>query len=125
MLQVAIVDDDTSHCRALARLLRASGMEALVFSSAEEFLEHRSERKFDCLVLDIQLGGMSGFELQARLAAIDPELPVVFLTAHGDPATVARAAATGCAFLRKTDPGRTLLEAIRRAAAGPAAVRPF
>ncbi len=118
MIRVAIVDDDASHCRALARLLRASGMEALVFSSAEEFLEHRNETAIDCLVLDIQLGGMSGFELQARLAAIDPGLPVIFLTAHGDPETMSRAAATGCSFLRKTDPGATLLETIRRASAG-------
>jgi len=118
MLRVAIVDDDTSHCRALARLLRASGMEASVFASAEEYLELRNGSTVDCLVLDIQLGGMSGFELQSRLAAADPALPVVFLSAHEDPETVARAAQTGCAYVRKTESGRTLLEAIRRAAEG-------
>ena len=118
MLRVAIVDDDTSHCRALARLLRVSGMEALTYSSAEEYLGHRSEQTFDCLVLDIQLGGMSGFELQSRLAVTDPALPIVFLSAHEEPETVARAARTGCAYVRKTEPGLTLLEAIRRAAAG-------
>ena len=118
MLRVAIIDDDTSHCRALARLLRISGMETLAFSSAEEYLEHRSERSFDCLVLDIQLGGMSGFELQSRLAVTDPALPIVFLSAHEEPETVARAVHTGCAYVRKTEPGLTLLDAIRRAAAG-------
>lgn len=122
MLRVAIVDDDASHCRALARLLRISGMETLAFSSAEEYLEHRSERTFDCLVLDIQLGGMSGFELQSRLAAVDPSLPIVFLSAHEEPETLARAARTGCAYVKKTEPGLTLLDEIRRAAAGRSTV---
>jgi len=61
---------------------------------------------------------MSGFELQSRLAAVDPSLPIVFLSAHEEPETLARAARTGCAYLKKTEPGMTLLEAIRRAAAG-------
>jgi FixJ family two-component response regulator len=122
MLRVAIVDDDASHCRALARLLRISGMETLAFSSAEEYLEHRGERTFDCLVLDIQLGGMSGFELQSRLAAVDPSLPIVFLSAHEEPETLARAARTGCVYVKKTEPGLTLLDEIRRAAAGRSTV---
>jgi FixJ family two-component response regulator len=117
MLRVGIVDDDTSHCRALARLLRASGMETLTFASAEEFLERRNGSVIDCLVLDIQLGGMSGFELQSRLAATGLAPPVVFLTAHEDPETIARAARTGCAYVKKTEPGPVLLEAIRRAVA--------
>ena len=124
MLRVAIIDDDASHCRALARLLRASGMEPEIFASAEEYLELGKGRTFGCLVLDLQLAGMSGFELQAMLARTEPKLPVVFLTAHGDPETMARAVATGCAYVRKTDPGVTLLEAIRQATAGPAPVRP-
>ena len=117
MLRVSIVDDDASHCHALARLLRAYGMEVLTFASAEEYLEQGGAPGIDCLVLDIQLGGMSGFDLQSRLAATGTAPPVVFLTAHEEPETIARAARTGCAYVRKTDPGRVLLEAIRRAAA--------
>ena len=118
MLRVAIVDDDASHCRALARLLRASGMEPLTFASAEDFLERKNGSPTDCLVLDIQLGGMSGFDLQGRLASAGAATPVVFLSAHEEPETLARAARTGCAYVRKTDPAQALLAAIRRAIAG-------
>jgi FixJ family two-component response regulator len=120
MPRVAIVDDDASHCRALARLLRASGMETVSFGSAEEYLAQGGGRGIDCLVLDIQLGGMSGFDLQDRIAAATIGPPVVFLTAHGEPETVARAARTGCSYVRKTDPAGVLLDAIRRATAGGA-----
>jgi FixJ family two-component response regulator len=118
MLRVAIVDDDASHCRALARLLRASGMEPLTFASAEEYLGQTSGGATDCVVLDIQLGGMSGFDLQDRLASAGAAPPVVFLSAHEEPETIARAARTGCAYIRKTEPAQALLEAIRRAVEG-------
>ena len=119
MLRVAIVDDDIAHCRALARLLRASGMETTTYASAEDYLEAGRDREVDCLVLDIQLGGMSGFELQSSLAAGCQAPPIVFLTAHAEPETIARAACAGCAHVRKTDPAPVLLEAIRRAASHP------
>ena len=118
VLRVAIVDDDAGHTRAMVRLLRAAGMDPTSFSSAEEFLARPGGRPFDCLVLDIQLGGMSGFELQRRLAAAGPATPVVFLTAHEEPETIARAAEAGCAHVRKIDPAQVLFDAIRRAAAG-------
>ena len=117
MLTIGIVDDDTSHSRAVARLLRASGMQALTFASAEEFIAARPATPVDCLVLDIQLGGMSGFDLQAWLSAAGSLTPIVFLTAHGEPETIAQVASTGCAYVRKTDPGHVLLEAIRQAIA--------
>jgi FixJ family two-component response regulator len=117
MLWVAIVDDDTSHCRALARLLSASGMLTQTFPSAENFLVHAGEHDFDCLVLDIQLGGMSGFELQSRLQAAGSPPAIVFLTAHEEPETIARAAQCGCAYVRKTETGQVLLDAIRSAVA--------
>src|SRR5262245_14260924 len=109
MLRVGIVDDDASHCRAVARLLRASGMDPVTFASAEEYLEHGAQREIDCLVLDIQLGGISGFELQNRLAAAVQAPPVVFLTAHEEPETIARAARSGCAYVRKIESGSVLL----------------
>jgi FixJ family two-component response regulator len=116
MLRVAIVDDDASHCRALARLLRVSGMETLTFGSAEEYLAGQSESRIDCLVLDIRLGGMSGFELQSRLSNAGSPPPIVFLTAQEDETTTSRAALTGCACIRKTEAGHLLLSAIREAA---------
>lgn len=113
MSRIAIVDDDVSHCRALARLLRAAGMEALTFTSAEDFLASSLRHGIDCVILDVQLGGMSGFEL-ARLLASEPGAPpVVFLTAHGEPETIARAAESGCAYVRKIEPAENLLAAIR------------
>jgi FixJ family two-component response regulator len=117
MHTIAIVDDDTSHCRAVARLLRASGMQAITFPSAEDYLAARGATPVDCLILDIQLGGMSGFDLLHWLTAAGGSPPVVFLTAHSEPETMAQVAATGCAYVCKTDPGRVLLEAIRQAVA--------
>jgi FixJ family two-component response regulator len=117
MNRIAIVDDDVPHSRAVARLLRAAGMQAAVFISAEDFLSRGQERPFDALVLDIQLGGMSGFELQKRLAATGEGPPVVFLTAHQEPETLTRAAVTGCALVRKTDPAQVLLDALQAAIA--------
>ena len=118
MLRIAIVDDDSSHSRAVARLLRASGMEAVTFASAEDYLAGRNGTEVDCVVLDIQLGGMSGFDLHCRLTGAGSAPPIVFLTAHGEPETIARVVSTGCAYVRKTDPGQVLLEAIRQAVAG-------
>jgi FixJ family two-component response regulator len=120
MLTIAIIDDDASHSRAFARLLRASGMLPVTYSSAEEYLARRNGTLVDCLVLDVQLGGMSGLELQSFLAANPASPPIVFLTAHGEAELVAQILSTGCAYVRKTDPGQVLLEAIRQAVAARA-----
>ena len=70
----------------------------------------------DCILLDIQLGGMSGFELQTLLANSGSTIPVIFITAHDDPEIREQAKGTNCvAYLRKTDPGQAVLEAIRKA----------
>ena len=113
MPRIAIVDDDASHCRALARLLRAAGMDARTYPSAEDFLASDFRQGIDCVVLDVQLGGMSGFDLERRLASEPDAPPVVFLTAHGEPETIARAAESGCAYVRKIEPAENLLAAIR------------
>ncbi len=114
---VAIVDDDESLCRSMARLLRAAGdLHPVTYPSAEAFLADTKHPRFDCLVLDIQLEGMSGLELSRRLAAVQDPTPVVFITAHDDPDVRSQALAGGCAgYFRKTDPGDLVVEAIRRA----------
>jgi len=113
---IAIVDDDESICRSLGRLLRAAGMQPVAYCSAEAFLADTSQPWFDCLVLDIQLGGMSGIELNQQLALSNSTTPVVFLTAHDEPDIREQALRTPCrAFLKKTTPGEVLLATIREA----------
>jgi len=115
-INIAVVDDDASLCHAMDRLLRAAGFRPFIFPSAEAFLQDRELVRPDCILLDIQLGGMSGFELEDRLASSGSTIPVIFITAHDDPETREQARQTGCiAYLRKNDPGEMVLEAIRRA----------
>jgi FixJ family two-component response regulator len=110
---VAVVDDDPSVCRSVARLLRAAGMQPVTYDSAEAFLADTKHPRFDSVVLDVQLGGMSGIELGRLLAKA--QVPVIYVTAHDDPETRASAESTGCAaFFRKTDSGSDLLAVIRK-----------
>jgi FixJ family two-component response regulator len=116
-LYVGIVDDDENHCRSFGRLLRAAGMQAITYPSAEAFLADTKHPRFDCLVLDIHLGGMSGIELGRRLTADGGHAPFILITADDDPETRAQAEAAGCAaFFRKTDSGGDVLDTIRRVA---------
>jgi FixJ family two-component response regulator len=117
-IYIAIVDDDESVCRSLGRLLRAAGFQPVTYSSAESFLTDSKHPQFGCLVLDIQLGAMSGIELAQRLEAEGVHTPIIFITAHDGPEVRAGAEAVGCvAYFRKTDPGSEVLEVIRRVAA--------
>ena len=117
-IYVAVVDDDESICRSFGRLLRAAGFQPISYPSAEAFLKDLKHPQFDCLVLDIQLGGMSGVELKKQLDASGSVTPVIFITAFDDPAARTQALATGCAGLfRKTDSGSDVLDALRRAVA--------
>ena len=112
---VAVVDDDENFCRSLARLLRAAGMQSITYASAEAFLADTKHPRFDCLVLDVNLGGMSGIELGRRLVDEGRSAPFICITALDDPEVRADAEAAGCAaFLRKTE--RRVLDAIRRVA---------
>lgn len=114
---VGVVDDDESVCRALSRLLRAEGIQAVSYLSAEDFLADTKRPEFDCLVFDIRLGGISGIELNRRLQVSGSSTPVIYITAHDEPETRALAEAAGCAaYLSKTAPGQEVLRAIRRAA---------
>jgi FixJ family two-component response regulator len=114
---VAVVDDDESVCRSFGRLLRAGGLQPITYDSAESFLADTKQPQFSCLVLDIQLGAMSGIELAQQLAADGRHTPIIFITAHDDPEARAGAEAVGCnAYFRKTDPGAEVLAAIRKVA---------
>ena len=112
--RVAIVDDDASANRALQRLLCGSGFEPQGFDSAERFLGDASRSSFACLLLDIQLDGMSGLELQRALRANGDDVPIIFVTAHDESAYRAEAFSCGCTgFFRKTDPGILIIAALR------------
>jgi FixJ family two-component response regulator len=116
-IYVAVVDDDENLCRSIGRLLRASGIHPITYASAEAFLTDTRHPQFDCLVLDIQLGGMSGIELAQEIVAKGEKTPFIYITAHDDPEMRARAEAVGCtAYFRKTDSGSELLDAIRKVA---------
>ena len=100
----------------MARLLRVSGMQAVVYLSAEAFLADTKRPAFDCLLLDIELGGITGLELHERLAAVGSVTPVIFLTAHDDPEVRERAIQAKCAaYLRKSAPAETVITSILKA----------
>ena len=110
---VAVVDDDKDMLRGLQRLLNASGYDTEVFSSGEAFLDSAAASKATCLVLDINLGGISGIELQRRLSKSGSKLAIIFMTAVDDEAVHMAAMEAGCiAFLRKPFPARALVDAI-------------
>lgn len=117
---IAVIDDDESHCRSMARLLQQSGFQVITFTSAEDFLADRWRTRFDCLLVDVQLGGMTGIEMHGKLAEEGNETPVVYLTAYDDPVARTRALAMGCAgYFRKTDAGVEILATVRRVISAP------
>jgi len=97
---VGIVDDDASLRAALARALRGSGIRVESFGSGEEFLERGDPSAADCILLDIHLGGLSGFDLRDRLMAAGTVPPIIFITGHDD-VFATRARESGGGFLRK------------------------
>ena len=113
---VAIVDDDPSVRRGLQRLIQSAGWKVEAFASAQEFLVFPRTAAPTCLVLDLQLPGLSGLDLQKRLAKIGLEIPIVFLTGHGNiPASVQAMKAGAVEFLTKPIDEQDLFRAIREA----------
>ena len=113
---VYIVDDDVSVRRALTRLMRSVGLEAVAFASAEAFLQVGLPQQQCCLVLDVRLTGMTGLDLLDHLTAAGVSLPVILITAHDDTQVHARASSAGViAYLRKPFDDEALLAAIQRA----------
>lgn len=116
---ISIVDDDRSVRRALRRLVQGAGYAVETFASALRFLDSRPCGRVACLVLDIHLEGMSGFDVHARLAAAGAAIPTIFITAHDDGPTRERARHTGAvAYLPKPFDKRVLLDAIGSAVGG-------
>jgi FixJ family two-component response regulator len=113
---IAVVDDDPSVRRGLERLIRSLGWKAEAFASAQEFLAHPRTEAPSCLVLDLQLPGLSGLDLQTRMVEVGLETPIVFLTGHGDiPASVKAMKAGAVEFLTKPVDEQHLLKAIQEA----------
>jgi len=112
---IAVVDDDESVRRALVRLLRSAGFDAVAFESARGLIERLGSQEFACAVVDLQMPQMSGLDLQRYLSMVQPErsLPIVVITAHDEPGTREACLAAGAAaYLRKPVEGRVLLEEI-------------
>jgi len=111
---VGVVDDDASILRAVRRLLASAGFAVKTFISGEELLAFEHPERIDCLVLDVHLSGLSGFDLQDRFAPSHPSVPVIFITAYDDEATQERARRAGAAhYLRKPFDDHALIGAIR------------
>jgi FixJ family two-component response regulator len=113
---VAVVDDDESVRESLPDLLNEFGFAAVSFSSARAFLTSESMPRTDCLVLDIAMPGMSGFDLQQELKSRGGQIPIIFITAHKDDALRTRAYQNGAAgFLLKPFSDTDLLRALTNA----------
>jgi FixJ family two-component response regulator len=113
---VYVVDDDVSVRESLELLIRTAGWHPELFASAQAFLDHPPASVPNCLVLDLSLPGLNGLELQKRVMAARPEMPIIFITGHGDvPKTVQAMKAGAIEFLTKPFPDDVLLNAIRLA----------
>src|SRR5512133_3936516 len=111
---VFVVDDDSAVLKSLSRLLRSAHLAATTFSSPREFLDCHDPNVPGCLVLDVAMPGLNGLELQQALAASGHELPIVFLTGHGDIPMSVQAMKRGAVdFLTKPVNDGDLLKAIR------------
>jgi FixJ family two-component response regulator len=113
---VYVVDDDVSVRESLELLIRTAGWHPELFASAQAFLDHPPASVPNCLVLDLSLPGLNGLELQKRVMAARPEMPIIFITGHGDvPKTVQAMKAGAIEFLTKPFPDDVLLNASRLA----------
>jgi len=111
-----VVDDDLSVREGLGSLIRAAGLAVRTFASAQEFLACSREETPSCLILDVRLPGLSGLDLQQRMAEAGLEIPIIFITGHGDVPTSVRAMKAGAVeFLTKPVSDRVLLAAIQDA----------
>jgi FixJ family two-component response regulator len=111
---VFVIDDDASVRTAISSLIRSVGLQAEVFASVSEFLAHKRSSATSCLILDIRLPGVSGLEFQSELAKDNAQIPIIFITGHGDiPMTVKAMKAGAVEFLTKPFRDQDLLDAIQ------------
>ena len=112
---VYVVDDDASFRKSVSRLLRTAGFEVDALASAKEFLEHPIVDRPSCLVLDVRMPGPSGMDLQSALHEAGRDIPIVFMTGHGDVSTSVRAMKGGAVdFLEKPFRAAELLACVQR-----------
>jgi FixJ family two-component response regulator len=113
---IAVVDDDEAIREATQSLIRSVGLRVAVFASAEDFLHAGQLQATACLIVDVRMPRMSGIELQRQLATANYPMPIIFISAHGDEETRARALRAGAvAFLDKPFSDEVLLRAIQAA----------
>ena len=112
---IVLVEDDWGLNQALSRLLQAAGYRVTGFSNGVSALQNEATRTADCLILDVQLGETTGYEVQQRLAEAGYKPPVIVITAHDDVASRCQAQAIGvAAYLVKPFPGRALVDSVAR-----------
>lgn len=112
-LVVVVVDDDSGMNQAIERLLNAGGFQTQTFTSGEALLEAGAAGAAACFILDVHLAGMSGFELQKRLAQGGADSPVIFITAYDDQDSRTQAERAGAiGYFTKPFPGQSLLKAV-------------
>ncbi len=113
---VFVVDDDDDVRVSIAELLRSAGLRAETFVTAQEFLRREPREGPSCLVLDLQLPGMDGLDVQREMASAGDSMPIIFLTAHGDIPTTVKAMKSGAVeFLTKPFDAEHLLDVIQQA----------
>ena len=113
---ISVIDDDESVRRTTTRLIESFGFRAAAFESAENFLGSGHLNDTSCLIVDVQMPGMNGLQLQSQLAAADCRIPIIFITAYDDNESRRRAMQAGAvAFLGKPFSGEQLLQWIRSA----------
>lgn len=117
-IKIIVIDDDGDLCDALGSMLKTVGFHVGTFCSAEEYLAHPERNMADCLILDVRLPGMSGIQLQNVLRDSGDQVPIVFLTAHGDATIQEKVMKAGArAFLSKPVRRDVLLERVWNAVA--------
>ena len=118
-LRIAVVDDEETVRRALLRVLVTSQLDAVAYASGQQFLESLNESVPDCVVLDLQMEGLTGHDVQQKLAQREMQIPVIIVTAHDNPEARAKCLRAGAAaYLCKPLRGKHLIEAINSAVNG-------
>jgi FixJ family two-component response regulator len=117
---IAVIEDDASMCRSITRLLDAYGFATEAFPSGEAFLNRESILDVVCMILDIQLEGMSGIDLRHTLEMSGTRIPTIFITAMDNETLKQQAMNTGCvAYLHKPFSAYALIQAVKRSLASP------